>query len=328
MWSSRRSVLLQTVSLGVATFAFDRAVAQNYPSRPVKLILASPPGGPQDIAVRTLAERLSLAFGQPFVTENLAGGAGGTIGASVVAKAVPDGYTLLGALPAAFVAAPALYPNLGYDPARDFLPIGSIFRSPQLLTIYPGLPIHSIRDLVDYAKANPGKVNYASAGYGTAPHLLGEMFRQMTGIDIVHVPYKGAVGGITDLLAGRVQMAFQVVPLMAAHVQAGKLRALGVTDDRRSLMLPEVPTTAESGYPDLQAITWFGVLAPAGTSPEIISSLNTTINRILSSNEMIRTLSTFDAIPMPSSPASFAAFIAAERKKWTDIIRRGDIKIE
>src|SRR5262249_35426699 len=166
------------------------------------------------------------------------------------------------------------------------------------------------------------------AGYGTAPHLLGEMFRQMTGVDIVHVPYKGAVGGITDLLAGRVQMAFQVVPLMAAHVQAGKLRALGVTDDRRSLMLPDVPTTAESGYPHLQAITWFGVLAPAGTSPEIIASLNTTINRILSSDEMIRALSTFDAIPMPSSPASFAAFIAAERKKWTDIIRRGDIKIE
>jgi tripartite-type tricarboxylate transporter receptor subunit TctC len=172
MRSSRRSVLLQTVSLGVATFAFDRAVAQNYPSRPLKLILASPPGGPQDIAVRTLAERLSLAFGQPFVTENLAGGAGGTIGATVVAKAVPDGYTLLGALPAAFVAAPALYPNLGYDPARDFLPIASIFRSPQLLTIYPGLPIHSIRDLVDYAKANPGKVNYASAGYGTGTPSL------------------------------------------------------------------------------------------------------------------------------------------------------------
>jgi tripartite-type tricarboxylate transporter receptor subunit TctC len=328
MWSSRRSFLVQTASLGVGTFAFDKAVAQSYPSRPVKLILPSPPGGPQEVAVRTLAERLSLALGQPFVTENLAGGAGGTIGATVVARAVPDGYTLLGALPAALVAAPALYPNLGYDPARDFLPIGSIFRSPQLLTVHPGLPINSIRDLVDYAKAHPGKVNYASAGYGTAPHLLGEMFRQMTGIDIVHVPYKGAVGGITDLLAGRVQIAFQVVPLMAAHVQAGKLRALGVTDDRRSLMLPEVPTTAESGYPDLQATTWFGVLAPAGTSPEITVLLNTRINQILSSNEMIRTLATFDATPMPSSPASFAEFIAAERKKWTDIIRKGGIKVE
>ena len=249
MWSSRRSFLFHTASLGAATLAFDRAVAQSYPSRPVKLILPSPPGGPQDIAVRTLAERLSLALGQPFVIENLAGGAGGTIGANVVAKAAPDGYTLLGALPAALVAAPALFPNLGFDPARDFLPIGSIFRSPQLLTVHPGL--RSIPSAILSTMRKQTRARSTTPRRATALHpSAGRNVSPDDRFDILHVPYKGAVGGITDLLAGRVQMAFQVVPLMAAHVQAGKRRALGVTDDRRSLMLPEVPTTAESGYPD------------------------------------------------------------------------------
>jgi tripartite-type tricarboxylate transporter receptor subunit TctC len=294
----------------------------------VKIIVPSPPGGPQEIALRALTDRLSASLGQPFVIENLAGGAGGSIGASLVARAVPDGYTLLGALPAALVAAPALYTKLGYDPGRDFAPIGSVFSSPQLLAVNPALPVHSIRELVDYAKANPGKVNYASPGYGTAPHLLAEMFRQMTGVDIVHVPYKGAVGGITDLLGGRIQIAFQVVPLMAEHVKAGQMRALAVTDSRRSLLLPDVPTTAEAGYPDLQATTWFGLLAPAGISRESASLLNSKVNEVLSSAEMKKILSGFDAVPMPSSPESFGQFIVAERTRWTDVIRKGGIKVE
>jgi len=294
----------------------------------VKIVVPSPPGGPQEIALRALTVRLSASLGQPFVIENLAGGAGGTIGASVVAKASPDGYTLLGALPAALVAAPALYANLGYDPGRDFAPIGSVFNSPQLLAINPALPVHSIKELVDYAKANPGKVNYASAGYGTAPHLLAEMFRQMTGTDIVHVPYKGAVGGITDLLGGGIQMAFQVVPLMAQHVQSGQMRALAVTDKRRSLLLPDVPTSVEAGYPDLQATTWFGLLAPAGISRETVSLLNSKINEVLSSADMKKILSGFDAVPMPSSPDSFREFMTAERTRWTDVIRKGGIKVE
>ena len=269
--SRRRFLLAATSTLAYA--ALNRtSIAQSYPSHAVKVIVPSPPGGPQEIALRALKDRLSASLGQPFVIENLAGGAGGTIGASVVAKAAPDGYTLLGALPAALVAAPALYSKLGYDAGRDFAPIGSVFNSPQLLAINPALPVHSIRQLVDYAKANPGKVNYASAGYGTAPHLLAEMFRQMTGADIVHVPYKGAVGGITDLLGGRIQMAFQVVPLMAQRVRSGQMRALAVTDSRRSLLLPDVPTTVEAGFPDLQATTWFGLLAPAGISRPLLCS--------------------------------------------------------
>jgi tripartite-type tricarboxylate transporter receptor subunit TctC len=328
MNSSRRRFLMTAGSALSCAVLSRTALAQNYPSRAVKIVVASPPGGPQEIALRALTDRLSAALGQPFVIENLAGGAGGTIGASVVAKAAPDGYTLLGALPGAFVAAPALYANLSFDAQRDFAPIGSVFNSPQLLAINPALPVHSVNDLVDYAKANPGKINYASAGYGTAPHLLAEMFRQMTGIDIVHVPYKGAVGGITDLLGGRIQMAFQVVPLMAPHVQSGKMRALAVTDKRRSLLLPDVPTTAEAGYPDLQAITWFGLLAPAGISRETTALLNAKINEVLSSAEMKKTLSSFDAVPMPSSPESFGEFIVAERTRWTDVIRKGGIKVE
>jgi len=325
---SRRRFLAATTST-LAYAALDRtAVAQSYPSRAVKIVVPSPPGGPQEIALRALTVRLSASLGQPFVIENLAGGAGGTIGASVVAKASPDGYTLLGALPAALVAAPALYANLGYNPGRDFAPIGSVFNSPQLLAINPALPVHSIKELVDYAKANPGKVNYASAGYGTAPHLLAEMFRQMTGADIVHVPYKGAVGGITDLLGGRIQMAFQVVPLMAQHVQSGQMRALAVTDKRRSLLLPDVPTSVEAGYPDLQATTWFGLLAPAGISRETVWLLNSKINEVLSSADMKKILSGFDAVPMPSSPDSFREFMSAERTRWTDVIRKGGIKVE
>jgi len=325
--SRRRFLLAATSTLAYA--ALNRtSIAQSYPSHAVKVIVPSPPGGPQEIALRALMDRLSASLGQPFVIENLAGGAGGTIGASVVAKAAPDGYTLLGALPAALVAAPALYSKLGYDAGRDFAPIGSVFNSPQLLAINPALPVHSIRQLVDYAKANPGKVNYASAGYGTAPHLLAEMFRQMTGADIVHVPYKGAVGGITDLLGGRIQMAFQVVPLMAQHVRSGQMRALAVTDSRRSLLLPDVPTTVEAGFPDLQATTWFGLLAPAGISRETASLLNSKINEVLSSAEMKKILSDFDAVPMPSSPESFGQFIVAERTRWTDVIRKGGIKLE
>jgi tripartite-type tricarboxylate transporter receptor subunit TctC len=307
---------------------YGPALAQAYPNRPVKIIVPSPAGGPQEIALRALTDRLSASLGQPFVIENLAGGAGGSVGTSAAAKASADGYTLLGALPAALVAAPALYSNLSYDPQRDFTPIGSVFSSPQLLAIHPSLPAHTISDLVAYARANPGKVNYASAGYGTAPHLLAEMFRQMTGADIVHVPYKGAVGGITDLLGGRIQMAFQVVPLMAQHVRSGQMRALAVTDTRRSLLLSDVPTTAEAGYPDLQAVTWFGLLAPAGVSRETTALLNSKINEVLSSSEMNKVLSTFDAVPMPSSPESFGAFIAEERSRWTNVIRKGGIKIE
>jgi tripartite-type tricarboxylate transporter receptor subunit TctC len=327
LWS-RRS-FLATATSTIAYVALNRtAGAQNYPSRAVKIIVPSPPGGPQEIALRALTDRLSATLGQPFVIDNIPGGAGGTVGTSAAAKAPSDGYTLLGALPAALVAAPALYANLAYDPGRDFTAIGSVFSSPQVLIVNPALPVHSIGELIAYAKANPGKVNYASAGYGTAPHLLAEMFRQMTGADIVHVPYKGAVGGITDLLGGRIQMAFQVVPLMAQHIQSGQMRALAVTDKRRSLLLPDVPTTAEAGYPDLQAITWFGLLAPAGISREIVSLLNSKINDVLSSAEMEKVLSTFDAVPMPSSPESFGQFIVAERTRWTDVIRKGGIKVE
>jgi tripartite-type tricarboxylate transporter receptor subunit TctC len=327
LWS-RQSFLAAATST-IAYAALNRtAGAQNYPSRAVKIIVPSPPGGPQEIALRALTDRLSASFGQPFVIENLPGGAGGTVGTSAAAKAPSDGYTLLGALPAALVAAPALYANLGYDPGRDFAAIGSVFSSPQVLVVNPALPVHSIGELIAYVRASPGKVNYASAGYGTAPHLLAEMFRQMTGADIVHVPYKGAVGGITDLLGGRIQMAFQVVPLMAQHIQSGQMRALAVTDKRRSLLLPDVPTTAEAGYPDLQAITWFGLLAPAGVSRETAALLNSRINDVLSSSEMKKVLSTFDAVPMPSSPESFSQFIGAERARWTDVIRKGGIKVE
>ena len=306
---SRRRFLTAAI-LTLAYAALDRtAVAQSYPSRAVKIVVPSPPGGPQEIALRALTDRLSALLGQPFVIENLAGGAGGTIGASVVAKAAPDGYTLLGALPAALVAAPALYANLGYDPGRDFAPIGSVFNSPQLLGDQSRVtrPLGKGTGRLCQSQSRQGQLRFRRLR-NSAPSARGNV-RQLTGADIVHVPYKGAVGGITDLLGGRIQMAFQVVPLMAQHVQSGQMRALAVTDKRRSLLLPDVPTTVEAGYPDCRQPPGLACWRLPAFPGRRLSLLNSKINEVLSSAEMKKILSGFDAVPMPSSPESFREFI-------------------
>ena len=325
---NRRVFLRSALAIGAATSAPGFATAQTYPTRLIKLVVPSPAGGPHEVAVRILADRLSSSLRQPVIVENLSSGAGGAVGAKVVANAEPDGHTLLVTLPGVLVAAPALYKNLGYDPAKDFAPIATVFSAPGMLVVNPALSAKSIQDLVAHARANPGKINFPSAGYGTAPHLLGEMFKQMAGIDIVHVPYKGAAAGITDLLAGRMQMGFQVVPLLLPHVEGGKLRPLAVTDETRSLLLPDVPTTIESGFPRLQSTTWLGVLAPAGTDPNIVNKLNAAINEILKSKEMEASLAKLDARPKIGSPQDFAVFMAAERQKWTEVINTAGIKAE
>jgi tripartite-type tricarboxylate transporter receptor subunit TctC len=326
MWTKRLilSVVVATVCFG--TFAFAPASAQSYPNRLIKLVLPFPAGGPTDGAARLIAERLSASLGQTVVIENRPGGAGGTVGAKTVATADPDGYTLLFTPPGPMVTAPAIYKSVGYDPVKNFAPIATIFSSPQVLVVNPAVPARSMQELVAYAKANSRKVSYASPGFGTQPHLLGEMLKLQTGADIVHVPFRGSAAALTDLLAGQVQVFFDTAAFLLPHIEAGKLRPLAVADETRSAQLPDVPTTIESGFAKLQGTYWTGVVAPAGTPQDVVNKLNAAINTIMTSRETEETLSKLSAKAKVGSPADFTAFLAAETRKWTEVITAANIK--
>ena len=303
-------------------------VTGSYPTRPITIIIPFPPGGNSDIIVRALADRLSLALGQPVIVDNRPGGAGGTVGAKAVANANPDGYTLLFTPAAPLVTAPLIYRNLGYDPFKNFTPVAMIFSTPQMLAVTPTLPVDSMAQLASYAMANPGKVSFASPGFGTQPHLLGEMFRLATGANIVHVPYKGAQQPVMDLMAGQVQMYFDTVALFLPHLQAGKIKPLAIADDMRSDQLPAVPTTAESGFPTLKATFWASIVAPTGTPADTVDKLNVSINAILRSSELEASLAKFNAKPKMGSPQEFAKFWRAETEKWTNVIRSAGVKAD
>ena len=325
---TKRAILSAVIGLPVVLLAPAGASAQPYPNRLIKLVLPFPAGGPTDGAARLIAEKLSASLGQTVVIENRAGGAGGTVGAKVVATADPDGYTLLFTPPGPLVTAPLIYKTVGYDPVKDFAPVATIFSCPQVLVVNPAVPANSMRELVAYAKANPGKVSYASPGFGTQPHLLGEMLKLATGADIVHVPFRGSAPALTDLLAGQVQVFFDTAAFLLPHVEAGKLRPLAVADEARSPQLPGVPTTTESGFPKLQGTYWTAVVAPAGTSPEVIGKLNAAINAVTTSKEMEETLTRLSAKAKVGSSADVTAFMAAEARKWGEVITAANIKGE
>ena len=263
---------------------------------------------------------MSSLFGQTVVVENRPGGAGGTVGVKSAASADPDGYTILFTPPGPLVTAPAIFRNVGYDPVKAFAPVAAVFSSPQILVVNPNVPAKSMQELVAHAKANPGKVSYASPGFGTQPHLLGEMLKLMTGADIVHVPYKGSAPVLTDLIAGQVQMYFDSASFLLPHVESGKLRVLAVADESRLPQLPDTPTTVEAGFGKLQASYWVGVLVPAGTPAPVIERLNGAINEVMRSKAMEETLTKLVARARPGTPQDFAAFMAAETRKWTETI--------
>jgi tripartite-type tricarboxylate transporter receptor subunit TctC len=323
-----RRAFLGLSALATCGLLARRSAAETYPARVIRLVVPNPAGGPSEIVVRTLADRLQGALGQAVIVENRPGGANGSVGARYVAAAEPDGYTLLFTQPGPLVVAPAIYRDLGYDPVKSFAPIATILSSPQMMVVNPALPVRTIAELVAYAKANPHKLSYASPGYGSQPHLLGEMFRLAAGIDVVHVPYRAPPQAVTDLIAGEVQMEFETIALLLPHIQAGKLRPLALADATRNRELPDVPTTAESGFPDLQATFWSGVLAPAATPPEIVGKLNAAINAILASKDLEASLATLSARPKIGTPADFARFIAAEAQKWTAVAVAANIKAE
>jgi tripartite-type tricarboxylate transporter receptor subunit TctC len=304
------------------------ARAQSYPTRRITIVVPLPPGGNVDLVVRILADRLSSSLGQPVVVEHYPGGAGGTIGAKTVASANPDGHTLLFSTPGPLSVATAVYKNLGYDPIKSFAPVAAIMSSPQMLVVNPTVPVKSMQELVSYAKANPGKIDFASPGYGSQPHLLGEMFKLLTGTNIVHVPYRGPAQATTDVLGGQVKMYFQTPSLLLPHIEAGKLTPLAVADEVRSPQLPTVPTTIESGFPKLQATFWAGIVAPAGTSASIVNRLNALINEILKSAELQASLASLSAKTKIGTPQEFADFMAAETLKWTEVANTAGIKAE
>jgi tripartite-type tricarboxylate transporter receptor subunit TctC len=310
--------------------AGGRATAQAaaYPSRPVKVVIPFGPGGPTEFILRLIADRLTTMLGQAVVIENRPGGAGGTVGAKSVAVAEPDGYTLLFSSPGPLVTAAAIYKNLDYDPIRSFAPIAMVIYAPQMLAVHPSLPVSSLPELVAYAKSNPGKITFGSSGHGTQPHMLGEMLKLMAGINIIHVPYRGAGRSVTDVLAGQVQMIFETTAILLPHIEAGKLRPLAMAAEVRSPLLPEVPTTVESGYPKLLASFWSGLLAPAGTPTSIIDKLNGAVNEILRSKEAQTGLARLSAEARIGSPQDFAAFIAAEAPRWAAIAAETGIKVD
>jgi tripartite-type tricarboxylate transporter receptor subunit TctC len=299
--------------------AHGAAQAQDYPVRPVKIIVPTPPGGPVDVMGRIAANYLQGALGQPFFVENRAG-AGNTIGSKDAAEATPDGYTLLYSAASGLIIAPLLHPDAGYDPLKSFDPVILVAATSNILVVNPKLPVKTVAELVAYAKANPGKINFSSGGIGVLPHLIGEMFKAKAAIDIVHVPYKGGGPSIADLVAGNVQMTFEAASVLLQLIQSGQLRALAVTAPKRIPQLPDVPTMTESGYSDSAITAWTGLLAPAHTPPPIVAKLNAAINDGLRKPELLDALTRVNFQPIGGTPADFTAMMTAELARWSPII--------
>jgi tripartite-type tricarboxylate transporter receptor subunit TctC len=312
-------------SASVAAAEKGMASGQGYPVRPVRLLVGFSPGGGTDLAMRIVGRKLSDTWGQQVVVDNRPG-AGGLLAFDMVAKAIPDGYTLLAASPS-FAIQPNLAVKLPYDPNRDFMPITEATAAPYLLVVYPGVEAKSLKELIALARVNPGKLNYASGGIGSAQHLASELLAYMSGISMVHVPFKGAVN-VPEVIAGRVHMLMSGLPQGMPHVQAGRLRALGVTTRKRSPAVPEVPTIAEAGVPGYDVTVWYGVFTTGGTPKPVVDRLSSGFVQALRSPDVIRGLNGIGLEPVGNSPAEFAASVRSEIRQWGEVIRRAGIKPE
>ena len=322
----RRRQFLHLTAGAAALSAVSRITwAQAYPSRPVHILVGFPPGGPADILARLIGQRLSARLGQPFIVENRSG-AQGQIATEAVVRAPADGNTLLLVVPGNGIAN-VLYDKLNFNFIRDTAPVAGISNGPLLMEVSPAIPVYTVPEFIAYAKARPGKVNFASPGNGSTIQLCGELFNIMTGVNMVHVPYRGNAPALTDLIAGQVQMMFADAPSSIEHVKAGKLRALAVTTAERSEFLPEMPTVSEF-LPGFEASNWFGVAAPRNTPPEIIDKLNKEINITLAEPGIKARLADLGAAPLVGSPADFGRFVATEAEKWSKVIRAANIKVD
>ena len=314
------------VLLIVALTGAGAAAGQNYPVRPVRLVVPSSPGGGTDISARIIAPKLSEYLGQQVVVDNRPG-AGTMIGGEVVARAAPDGYTLLMGI-STLAINPAIYRKVPYDALRDFAPVSQAVALPNVLVAHPSLPVRSVKELIAFARARPGQLNFASAGLGTSPHLSMELFLSMTKLKMVHVPYKGSGPGVVDLVAGHVPLMMPNMLSALPHIKTGRLRALGVTSARRAAGAPDIPTIAEAGVPGYEAVQWYGVLAPAGTPRAIVTRLHAQIVRVLQLPDIRQRFSTDGAEAVGSSPEEFTTFIRAETAKWAQVIKDAGIRPE
>jgi tripartite-type tricarboxylate transporter receptor subunit TctC len=303
------------------------ASAQNYPNKPIRLVVPFPAAGTTDILAREVGQRLTVVLGQPVVIDNRPGAAG-NIGSDIVAKSAADGYTLLMCTVSSHAINPGLYSKLPYDHIKDFAPVALVARVPNVLEVTPSLPVNTVADLIKLAKEKPGQINFASSGSGTSIHLSGELFKTMAGVDMVHVPYKGSAPALVDLVGGQVQVMFDNLPSSLQQIKAGKLRAVAVTSAQRAPALPDVPTIAESGLPGFEATSWFGVLAPAGTPPEIVKRLNVEIDKWLQTPEAKEKLLAQGAAAAGGSPEDFAAYIRSETDKWAKVIKASGAKVD
>ena len=306
-------------------FSVSLGAQDNWPSKPIRMILPFPPGGGTDILGRLIADRLSASLGQPVVTENR-GGAGGNVGAEAAARSAPDGYTIVLVAPSLAIS-PTLYSKLNYDPVKDLAPISLVATVPNVMVTQPSLP-GDLKEFIALVKAKPGALNFGSGGAGTSNHLAGELFNLVAGTKLVHIPYKGVNLAMQDVLSGNVHLVFIGIPAAAPHIKAGKLRALALVAPHRSAALPEVPTVAEAGLPDFEVTTWYGILAPAGTPRSIISRLNGELLKIMHAPELKERLTATGTEPLTSTPDEFAAYIQKEIAKWGDVIRKAGVKAD
>jgi tripartite-type tricarboxylate transporter receptor subunit TctC len=301
--------------------------AQDYPRRPVRLIVPFPPGGGNDIVARAVAQELGKSLGQQFVVDNRAG-AGGAIGAELAARSPADGYTLFLGGVGSHVVNPSLHPRLSYDPIRDFAPVTLIASAPAVLVVHPSVQAASVAELTALAKANPGKLNYASNGNGSSAQLAAVLFESMAGVRMMHVPYKGVSQALVDLVSGEVQLMFGTIVAISPHIKAGRLRALAVTGKSRSALLPQVPTLAEAGLPGYEAGSWYGILAPAGTPGAIVARLNAEINQAVRQPEVRERLAAEGAETLGGTPEEFALHIKAELARMGKLMREAGIRME
>jgi tripartite-type tricarboxylate transporter receptor subunit TctC len=314
---------LCVVGLASATNGISADV---YPSKPIRMIVAYPPGGGTDIIARLIGDKLGKELDRTIIIDNRPG-ANGNIGSEIAANAPPDGYTLLMGT-ANLTVNPSLYRKLGYQTLKDFAPVSLVTQTPNILVVHPSVPVKSVRELIAFAKAEPGKLNFSSNGAGSVSHLAGELLKSDAGIDILHIPYKGAGPGITALITGEVQLMFANPLAVLPHIAAGKLRALAITSSKRSAALPELPTMEESGLPDFVAVSWYGILAPAGTPEDIVLKLNRAVLRGLSRTDLHDHLLKGGSIPIGNTSRDFAVFIEAEMVKWAKVIKKSGANAE
>ncbi|HEX3098482.1 MAG TPA: tripartite tricarboxylate transporter substrate binding protein [Usitatibacter sp.] len=318
---------LASIAAAILLAASGLAFAETYPAKPIHFIVPYPAGGPLDTVARLLGQKVSESVKQPVIVDNKPG-AGGNIGADLVAKSAPDGYTILMGAVATHAINPTLYAHIPYDPVRDFAPVTQVASTPNVLVVNPSLPVSSVKEFIAYAKAHPGALNFGSGSTGSAGHLAGELFKAMAGVQMVHVPYKGAGPAMQDLIGGEIQLMFDNLASSLGQMRAGKVKALAVTTARRSSLAPELPTVAESGLPGFDISTWFGVFAPGGTPRDVVERLHAEFVKALADPAVRDTMTKLGAEPVGNTPAQFAAYIQSEARKYAEVIKASGARVD